>query len=416
MRHSVSRHALLYALLYTPLSVTMVCTAPSAGAQGTASAGSPSTPAHLMGTVTAISDSTLTLQPEGGGSPSVLVTLSPQTRLLRIAPGEKTLQNAAPLALADLAVGDRVLVRGAAQADAAHITATVLIAMKQADISQSHEKASADWRERGISGVVQSIDPAAGTITLRPQAGKPPLVLHTTAATEFRLYAPDSTAFADSHKASMVDIAVGDQMRARGTKDSTGTSLAAEEVVAGSFRNLAGTVTSVDPGAGTLSLLDLATKKPVTLQIETTTQLRRLPPEMALRLAHRGGAGQARPMPTAAHSNAPAGPASPTMPSAAPPSRTMASGDGAQVAGGEPSTTMLLQRAPVIVLGDLKKGDAVMIVSSGPGALKPAAITVIAGVEPLLEGSPDASQNLFSASWNIGGGGDAAGGETTPQR
>lgn len=384
------------ALLSTTLAVAVVHCAPPAFPQGAASpSAAPQSSPHLVGSVTAIADNSITLQPEGAGSPAVTITLTPQTRLLRIAPGEKTLQNAAPLTLTDLAVGDRVLVRGAAQNDATHMTATVLIAMKQADISQSHEKESADWRERGVSGIVQSVDPAAGTITLRPQGGKPPLVIHTTSATEFRLYAPDSTAFADSHKASMVDIAVGDQIRARGSKDNTGTNIAAEEVVAGFFRNIAGTVISVDPTAKTLALLDLATKKPVTLQVEAATQLRRLPPEMAARLAHRGSAGPVR-------SNASSAPAPPA--------------EGARTGGEEPSTTMLLQRAPVIDLSNLKKGDAVMIVSSGPGASKPAAITVIAGVEPLLQGSADASQNLFSASWNIGGGGDAAGGEATPQR
>jgi hypothetical protein len=32
------------------------------------------------------------------------------------------------------------------------------------------------------------------------------------------------------------------------------------------------------------------------------------------------------------------------------------------------------------------------------------AITLIAGVEPLLQASPAASQSMLSASWNLGGG------------
>ena len=35
------------------------------------------------------------------------------------------------------------------------------------------------------------------------------------------------------------------------------------------------------------------------------------------------------------------------------------------------------------------------------------AVTLLAGVEPILTAS--ATQNMFSASWNLGGGGDSAG-------
>ncbi len=54
-----------------------------------------------------------------------------------------------------------------------------------------------------------------------------------------------------------------------------------------------------------------------------------------------------------------------------------------------------------------------MSVASGPGAAQPTAITVIAGVEPLLTASPEAGAGLFSASWNLGGGGET---EAGPQR
>ena len=49
-----------------------------------------------------------------------------------------------------------------------------------------------------------------------------------------------------------------------------------------------------------------------------------------------------------------------------------------------------------------------MIVASGPDAPETIAITLIAGVEPLLEASPEASAGLFSASWNLGGGAEGA--------
>jgi hypothetical protein len=64
----------------------------------------------------------------------------------------------------------------------------------------------------------------------------------------------------------------------------------------------------------------------------------------------------------------------------------------------------MLSRAPVIQIADLKKGDAVMLVSTD-GTTDVTAITLIAGVEPLLE-APEASSLLNN--WSMGSGSGAA--------
>jgi hypothetical protein len=64
----------------------------------------------------------------------------------------------------------------------------------------------------------------------------------------------------------------------------------------------------------------------------------------------------------------------------------------------------MLSRAPVIQIADLKKGDAVMLVATD-GTTDVTAITLMAGVEPLLE-APAAS-NLLN-NWSMGGGAGAA--------
>jgi hypothetical protein len=69
----------------------------------------------------------------------------------------------------------------------------------------------------------------------------------------------------------------------------------------------------------------------------------------------------------------------------------------------------MLQRAPIVQLTDLHTGDAVMIVSTEGASDTATAITLLAGVEPMLQASTKASQSLFSSSWSLGGGGDAAG-------
>jgi hypothetical protein len=68
----------------------------------------------------------------------------------------------------------------------------------------------------------------------------------------------------------------------------------------------------------------------------------------------------------------------------------------------------MLSRAPVIHFSDLQKGQAVMLVASS-GDSQVTAITLISGVEALLEAP--ASQNLL-ANWSMGGGGE--GGDAAP--
>jgi hypothetical protein len=65
----------------------------------------------------------------------------------------------------------------------------------------------------------------------------------------------------------------------------------------------------------------------------------------------------------------------------------------------------MLNRAPVIQIADLKKGDAIMVVSTD-GTTDVTAITLLAGVEPLLE-APAASQSMLN-NWSMGSGGAEA--------
>jgi hypothetical protein len=69
----------------------------------------------------------------------------------------------------------------------------------------------------------------------------------------------------------------------------------------------------------------------------------------------------------------------------------------------------MLSRAPAIQFADLKKGDAVMLVSTN-GVTEVTVITLWAGVEPLLE-APAASQDLLS-NWSMNSGAGAAEAET----
>ena len=71
--------------------------------------------------------------------------------------------------------------------------------------------------------------------------------------------------------------------------------------------------------------------------------------------------------------------------------------------------SQMLQRAPVIQIADLHRGDDVMIVAQGTPGSSVIAATLLAGVEPIFAASASASQNLFSASWDLGGQGGSGG-------
>jgi hypothetical protein len=83
--------------------------------------------------------------------------------------------------------------------------------------------------------------------------------------------------------------------------------------------------------------------------------------------------------------------------------RTFNQGGGA--GAGRMDLESILERAPQIQLGALKKGDAVMIVAT-EDASGLSAVKLLAGVEPLLE-APEAADLL--SSWSLSSGeGEAA--------
>ncbi len=389
-------------------------------------------PVTFLGTVQTLSGSMVTVKSDAGAT--MQVTVAADARLLRIEPGQKTLAGASPFTLADLQKGDRVMARGAASTDGGSLTASMLVAIKSADIAQKQQRDQEDWQKNGTGGLVKSVDPAAGTVTISTGAGgKRMEVIHASPATIIRRYAPGSVRFDQAVKSTLEQVKAGDQLRARGTKNADGTALEAEEIVCGSFLNLAGTIEAVDAAASTFTLNDAITKKHVVISISTDSEVKKLDPAVAQRLAARlksgaGGAPGAGLAPGSASGSAsgsapgpephggPNGPAS-APPAGAPsgnPGGDRATGAaGAPARGGSgPDLQQLLARAPSVTLKDLQKGSMVIVVATeGQAAGTAAAITVVAGVEPMLQASTSASQALLSSSWNLGGGGGGGGGE-----
>lgn len=363
-------------------------------------------PTRIVGTVTAIDGKSLTIKPDAGAITAVNV--SDTARVLRTAPGAKTLAGATPIQFSDLSVGDRVLAVVAPGANGPTPTASTVIAMKEADIAQRQQAEQIDWQRRGTGGLVKAVDASVGTVMVT--AATKTLVVHATPKTTILRYDPSSIRFSDAKPSSLDQIHPGDQLRARGDRSADGGELTADEIVTGSFRNIAGTVVSVDATANTVTVTDLVTKKPVVINVTTDSQMHKLPPMMAQGLAARmknpsGSAG------AGSGAGGDSSTSSSTAPSAAQPQGAgwrQGAGGGSQRSG---DLSQMLQRTPAVQLSDLHKGDAVMIVATQGTPEAATAVTLLAGVEPILTASPSASQSLFSASWLGGGGGaDAAAG------
>jgi hypothetical protein len=372
--------------------------------------------ARRIGAIKVITANAITLTPDSG--PDLAVTVQPNARILRIAPGEKDLKNATPVQLSDLQVGDRVRVRGQASADGASIAALEVIVIPRSDLEARHEQERQDWQKRGLGGLVSAVDPATGTVTISVTSlgGKKEIAVHTSQSTVFRRYAPDSVKFDDAKPSTLQEIRPGDQLRARGDRSPDGSELTAEEIVTGAFRNVAGLVNEVDASAGTITVQDLLSKKPVQVKITSESQLHKLPPEMAQRIAMRLKASMPPGTPGASASSSSGSSQKAGDAAQSAQSSGVNSGGGGMNAGGkrQRGTTdfqQMLSLMPPVTIADLHKGDAVLIVTTeGTASSGGTAITLLSGVEPILQAAPTGSQAMMLAPWSLGGapGGDAS--------
>jgi Domain of unknown function (DUF5666) len=343
-------------------------------------------PAKPIGTIKTISGNAIVLASDAG--PVFNITVQDDAKIVRIEPGARDLKSASPAQLQDLQAGDRILVLGKISDDSHSVIATSIILMKKEDVASKQARERQEWRN-GIGGLVSAVDPAAGTITVSLQsfAGTKSVTIHVSKDTIVRRYAPDSVKFDDAKPSSLGDIKPGDQVRARGTRSADGTQLSAEEIVSGEFRNIAGLVSSVDTSTKTLTVNDLISKKAVPVKVTSESQLRKIPPEMAQFMAMRlKGVAAAANGATGERQLSGAGP----------------SGHEGRPGGGGGDMQQMLSRLPPASLNDVQKGDAVMIVSTeGSGSGPVTAITLVAGVEPLLQASPNGGESMILPPWTL---------------
>lgn len=350
-----------------------------------------SAPTRSIGTIQSISGGTVTLKTDAGVE--VTVSATDSTKILRIEPGQKDLSTATAIHLADLQVGDRVLVSEQPSTDGKSLNALRIVVMKKTDLEAKQQQEREAW-QHGIGGLVRSTDAASGAIIIDVSAlgGTKAVTIHTTKETILRRYAPDSVKFDEAKPAPMEEIHAGDQLRARGTRSADGAQFDAQEIVSGSFRNIAGTITDIDAAANTIRVDDLIAKKPVLVKLTPDSEVRQLPEMMARFIAMRlhGEAGPAANGAAASSANRPAG--------------GQQGQERFQRRGpaGPADLQQMLSRLPAAKLTDLQKGEAVMIVSTeGSKSGEVTAITMLGGVQPILEAAPKGQQAMTLSPWSL---------------
>ena len=322
----------------------------------------------------------LTIKTDAGSM--VTVSLTDKTTYKKLAPGQTTLDNSTDVTLADLAEGDRIMARGTVAADQKTVPAVMVIVMTKGDLAKKAEAERAEWRRRGILGVITALKPETKeiTITHRAMAGNQLIVIPVTDKTEMRRYAPDSIKFGDAKPSSFSDLKVGDQLRALGDRTEDPLRFNPQKVVTGSFRTVGGVVKEINAATGEIKISELEKKTPLTIVIKQDAVLRRFPAEFGM-----GGFG---PRPGGAGGAAPAGGGqAPAQGNAQqrPQGAGGPGGPGGRPGGGGFNINDMLERLPTISIADLKVGDTIIVSSTqGVDPTRLTAISLVAGADTLL--------------------------------
>jgi len=315
---------------------------------------------------------------------TVTVLLGDKTTYKKLAPGETSLTNATDVTFADLAEGDRIMAQGTVATDLKSVPAVRIIVMTKGDLAKKADAERAEWRRRGILGVITALKPDTKEITIsnRTMAGTQSVVIPISDKTEMRRYAPDSIKFGDAKPSQFSELKVGDQLRALGERTEDPLRFNPEKVVTGSFRTVGGVVTAIDPATHEIKINELEKKTPLTIVIKQDAVLRRFPAEFGTGFRPGGGAPGA-----AQGSGAPAGGGQAAQGNGAQRPQGAGGPGGPGGPGGRPGFNIndMLERLPTISIADVKVGDTIIVSSTqGVDPARLTAISLVTGADTLL--------------------------------
>jgi ribosomal protein L24 len=342
-------------------------------------------PTYVKGDVVSVDSAKIVVKTDAGPWEGAV---SDKTAFKRVSPANPTdLKGATTVAITDIGAGDKIVLSALGGSDGRFNVRSVYL-MTKADISAKQQSEAEMWRTRGILGKVVSISPASNQVTIEVANGldKTTLAVVPKSGAKWLRYAPESVNFADARPSSIAAIVVGDRLRAVGDKDADGKTFTAEIILTGGFRQTVGKIKSVDADKKEAVIEDLASKKDVTVQFANAIFLKKFPAEMAQRMAGAqmgGGPGGVRP--PGGGVTPPAGATVVVQQGGQPNGGGAGFRPGGAQAGG--NLDAMVDRMPNITAADLKAGDMIAVLTSGPvtpnASVK--ALKLLAGVEPFIE-------------------------------
>jgi hypothetical protein len=367
----------------------------------------------IIGTIANVDSSakTLALKTDKGEMPTI--KFDDRTQFLRIPAGETDTKKATRAAASDVSSGDRVIARMRA-GDETGMPAVFLYFTKQNDLAQRQKKTLEEWQTQGVAGSVKSVDTATKQAVISVRGGFGPardVTLDLTGSVDYQRYSLDSGKYEPS-STGLAALQAGDQVRVLGKKNADQTGIKVEDIMSGAFKTIPVQIKSIDTAAGTIAGTDLGSKKPITINVKADTTLKKLDDATALLMARRlnpsfqagdgrGGRGQGR---------GTGGAQAPGQTSDGGLAGGFAGrGQGAGGAragrgggrGGDPNN--ILDQQPTIELADLKAGEPVVVTGAVSSDLsKLTAMTLVAGVDPILRAAPQNGPDPLGGNWNFG--------------
>ncbi|HEX5081470.1 MAG TPA: hypothetical protein VFY40_05460 [Blastocatellia bacterium] len=287
---------------------------------------------------------------------TLTVQVAETTTYGRVPPGATSMSQAVPTSFEEIGAGDRMLVIGAISEDRKSIIARQALIISRAELAKKFESDRVQWRQRGVSGSILSVDADGKSLKAQVRApeGLRTLRLLFKQDARFRRYATDSVAYNDAAPSSLDQIKAGDLFRALGDRSADGAEYSVEEILFGTFRAIPATVVAVDAGAGEVKFNELANQQTVTALTGKDTYTRRLSNELATALAMSVKKEAGRNQDDANQANL--------------------------------NFQRQIDEAPPANLSELKAGDMVLVISpASENQQRILAIAIIAGVEPVLK-------------------------------
>src|SRR5215213_7421023 len=145
----------------------------------------PSTPSpaanQAIGQVTSLNATAGQISLRTDNGESLTVVAGPNTTIRKVPAGAQSLATAVRIELAGVGVGDRISAAGQSSGDRSRIEARSIVVMSRSDLDEKRRLEQEDWRKRGISGTVSSIDSGGKTFTIQSGARKILVQLSTSA-------------------------------------------------------------------------------------------------------------------------------------------------------------------------------------------------------------------------------------------